>query len=52
MVIEVESWACNNCNKKPETADLPPKVQNTIEDLILVYFEGLFKFYIMNQNSV
>ena len=51
MVVEVESWShgCNHCNKKPETPDLP---QNTIEDLILLYFEGLFKFHVKTQNSV
>lgn len=45
MVVEVESWShgCNHCDKKLETPELLQKVQNTIEDLILVYFEGLFK---------
>lgn len=54
LVVEVETWShdCRHCNKKLETPDLPPKVQNTIGDLILVYFEGLFKFCVKNQNSV
>lgn len=54
MVVEVESWShgCNHFNKQPETPDLPQKVQNTVEDLILLYFEGLFKFSAKNQISV
>lgn len=54
MVVEVESWShgCNHFNKQPETPDLPQKVQNTVEDLILLYFEGLFKFCAKNQISV